>query len=157
MKKIIISFLTLALFMSACAKKITTATAFFKEFQQAAVQKDEKKLRQLTVSYTLKKPKIDLQDAIVLGIQQERPIQDFAYSDAALSILVNDHLDKFEPIDAATFIEVQEEFGFAEHPSFKKLTKDDILVFDYNDVYIILFKIDGSLKLFFWEDLTSFE
>lgn len=139
-----------------CQRQNTeTLSGLFNYFKTAAKKNDENKLKEMTIDYVVRKPKINLQEAIIKGVKEYREKGDFAYSEQAIKTLITKHISDFKNISEEELQQIKAEFGFEQHPQLSQLKSDDVWRLDIPPTKVVALRIDGAFRLFYWRDLTS--
>ncbi|MCH2046476.1 MAG: hypothetical protein MK212_20340 [Saprospiraceae bacterium] len=139
----------------ACSPRLSSKIILFQEIKKAAEASNIKRLKKMIVSYDVAKPKMNLQDAMITGIQENYENDNFAYSVEALDVLINDYVEEFEPIGEEMFKESYKKFNFGSIEKLKDLKREDVYVMKKDLAKVIVFKQNNQFKLFFWENLTD--
>lgn len=100
-----------------------------------------------------------MEDLILKGIQSQRKRGDFAYSAQGLKLIIDKHSDRLIPIPQKLrkrLFEGNREFAqFADLKLIAEQRPQDIYIFDYKGVHILMAKINRSFQLVFWEGLGN--
>jgi len=95
---------------------------------------------------------------LIKGIKEKKIGGDFAYTHKALKTLTDNHLDKLKPAADWFLKECMPDGDFGEDERIAKIAKtrpQDITMFDFERVHILIIKFEGEHKLIFWENLTD--
>lgn len=151
--------------VGACDFKSDTPAHLMQTIRYLAAQEQYDELQKFV--YPLNMPDfpdgpINVQQAVIEGIRLQTERYDFAYSDAAISELLNHHIDKFRALSPTEVQKMDDLFKYA--PSLLAIAKKnpaDFLMFDFqaNQVCgpgtaILLVKQANAYQLIFWEDLN---
>lgn len=159
MKKLIPLAIIATLALGGCkgSAKIDTPEELMKAIQKLALAKDYQGLKNHI--YPLFIVEKDVRAGIIDGIRNNLEFNDFAYSDAAMTEIIKSHLDKFKPLPKKLLDDMFLGRRGIKDPKLKQIARtnpQDIIFFEYGqDAHMILAKIDGELKLLFWEDITA--
>ena len=154
-------FLFLLTFLvSTCAvnkvrNKVDTPDILLQKIYNLSSKKKYDELKECI--YPFQARGINLQEEIINGIKGETKNPDFEYSDEALALIISEHLERIKPIDDELLqkIFIDGEYGKDEKlNSIAKNNPENIKIFDYKGVHILMAKIDSEYKLLFWEDLN---
>jgi hypothetical protein len=126
-----------------------------KKIYALAQAEDYEKLQECIFPHSVQ----DLPDMMLQGIKEQKTGGDAAYSHKALKLLIDNHLDKLEPASgkALEYCERENQGGFGQDKRVKEIAKtrpQDITMFTYERVNILIIKFEGDHKLLFWESLT---
>jgi len=132
-----------------------TPTGLLKKIYALAQAEDYEKLQECIFPHSVQ----DLPDMMLQGIKEQKTGGDAAYSHKALKLLIDNHLDKLEPASgkALEYCERENQGGFGQDKRVKEIAKtrpQDITMFTYERVNILIIKFEGDHKLLFWERLT---
>ena len=148
-------FIFLGIFLFSCRTTTESLPHLFSDFRTAAKKGDEAALRRLTLDFTVRKPKLNLQEGIVKGVLTQREKGDFAYSDAAIQCLRKEYLSKFQPISEDEFQKIAEDYKFSENPQLQKLRASDVLRIEQGIAKVVVLHLEDGYKLFYWRDLNA--
>ena len=158
MKNIIITslFFLIALITNAQSfnkKELNTIKSFLTKFQTAAQNQNNSDLLKLIHPLEIKGK--NLTDKIIKEIfeSDENSKAHFAYSDRAMSLLIENYINDFYPItaDLKEILYKNDEFKNV----IGKLSDKQVAIFDKKDIHIII-TLDGkNSKLLFWEKLNN--
>ncbi len=134
-------------------KELKNIKTYLQEIQTASLAKDPIQLTKLIYPIQTKDGK-DYRKRIVARILENNTINggDFAYSDKAFKMIVDSLYQKFKPIPKELYLRLSRK---TEFNILKKLKTEDILIFDYKSVHIILIRYKGKLQLLFWEHMNK--
>ena len=94
---------------------------------------------------------------VVEAIRTQKADGDLAYTDEAMTRIIDQHMDKFQQPDAKMIEEIREEFNEYD-PGLARIAHDspeNVSVFEYSGALILLVLSEGEYKLVFWEDMTD--
>ena len=134
---------------------IDTPEKLLKKIYELAKAKKYDELKKHIAAYKL--DGTDIQAEIINGIKAKTELYDFAYSDEAMALLVNKHLDKITPIEKK-FIDALTSLKNKDIKILKDIAlknPNDIKSFSHKHANIIMVKINGEYKLWFWENLNN--
>lgn len=83
---------------------------------------------------------------------------DFAYSNAGLEVLIEQHLDKFGRMPAEYHSRLQQEEPYASVADVQEALENDpdgFLVMTHNGVNVVVVRVRGKYRLLFWEHLPK--
>ena len=143
-----------------CTDKAETPAALFQAIRYLAARERYTELQKYVypLKAQLSDGPLDLQKAIIEGIRVQREYSDFAYSDLAITMLLNQHLDQFKPAPKAflqDFVKASPELS-----AIAQKTPEAFFLFTLEkpdpicSPAIFIVKQKGEYKLIFWEDLT---
>ena len=131
-----------------------TPAGLLKKIHSLAQKEDYEKLQECIFPHS----EIDLPDMMLQGIKEQKGRGDAAYSHKALKLLIDNHLDKLKPA-ADWFLKgcmPDGDFGGDERiAKIAETRPQDITMFDFERVHILVIKFEGEHKLLFWENLTN--
>ena len=129
-----------------------TPAGLLKKIHALAQKEDYEKLQECIFPHSEQ----DLPDMMLQGIKEQKGRGDFAYSHKALKFLIDNHLDQLKPA-AGPFLEsCMPDGDFGEDERIAKIAEtrpQDITMFDFEGVHILIIKFEGEHKLIFWERL----
>jgi hypothetical protein len=133
-----------------------TPAGLLKKIYSLAQKEDYERLQECIFPFVDK----GLPDGLLQGIREKAARGDGAYSHKALKLLIDNHLDKLEPAAGRVLEWCKREGGDAlsEDKRVAEIAKDrpqDLTMFDYRNVHIIIIKFEGVHQLLFWENLTD--
>lgn len=147
-------FLLISIFIiTACSDEVDTPVKLFEEIKIAAINNDKIRLKDLVYKTDL--PDRDTRKEILKGIIKNYKAGDCAYSDEAISSLIDHHMDKFRIIDNNLRNKLFTEGELKNDTTLANLPLKNILVFDENNVRIIIVKVKNMYQLLFWENLNN--
>lgn len=152
---IIFLFVVHALTANSQTKLDKALGQFFEQIRRAAHAKDSALLQSFTIDFIVRKPKINLGEGIVKGILEERPSGDFAYTESALRRLSRHYTKQFKAVSAEEFAQIAKEFHFGEHPQLQQLQATDVFRLDIAPTKVVVLRLNGVYKLFYWRDLPQ--
>ena len=98
-------------------------------------------------------------DMILYGIKNQKKRGDFSYNAQGLKLLIDKYSDKLVPIPPKLLEELfKQGRDFAQFSDLKAIADkrpQDIYIFDYKRVHILMAKINKGYKLVFWERLEN--
>ena len=134
--------------------KENTPAGLLKKIYALAQKEDYEKLQECIFPHSEQ----DLPDMMLQGIKEQKGRGDAAYSHKALKLLIDDHLDKLKPAAGAFLESCMPDGDFGGDERIAKIAKtrpQDITMFDFEQVHILIIKLEGEHKLVFWENLTN--
>ena len=138
------------------AQEENTPAGLFKKIYALAQEEDYEKLQECIFPHSEQ----DLPDMMLQGIKEQKGRGDAAYSHKALKLLIDNHLDELEPATgrALEYCVREGNGGFGEDKRVATIANtrpQDITVFHFERVAILIIKFEGEHKLLFWENLTN--
>jgi len=125
-----------------------------KKIHSLAQKEDYDKLKDCIFPFSNQK----LPNMLIKGIKEKKIGGDFAYTHKALKTLIDNHLGELKPA-AGIWLEWCLPGGsFGEDKRVAEIAKtrpQDITMFDFKGVHILIIKFEGEHKLIFWERLTN--
>lgn len=134
------------------AQEENTPAGLFKKIYALAQEEDYEKLQECIFPHSEQ----DLPDMMLQGIKEQKGRGDAAYSHKALKFLIDNHLDKLKPAAGAFLESCMPDGDFGGDERIAKIAKtrpQDITMFDFEQVHILIIKLEGEHKLVFWERL----
>jgi hypothetical protein len=138
------------------AETENTPAGLLKKIYALAQKEDYEKLQECIFPHSVQR----LPDMMLQGIKEQKSTGgDGVYSHKALKILIDNHLDKLKP-GAALALEYcvsEGNGGFGKDKRVAEIAKtqpQDITMFDFGRVHILIIKFEGEHRLLFWENLT---
>ena|GEM_PF-4234768 len=134
------------------AETENTPAALLKKIYALAQEEDYDNLQDCIFPHSEQ----DLPNMMLEGIKAKKERGDAAYSHKALKFLIDNHLDKLKPAAGAFLDSCMPDGDFGEDPRIAKIAEtrpQDITMFDFQEVHILLIKFEGEHKLIFWERL----
>ena len=129
-----------------------TPAGLFKKIYALAQEEDYEKLQECIFPHSEQ----DLPDMMLQGIKEQKGRGDAAYSHKALKFLIDNHLDQLKPAAGAFLESCMPDGDFGEDERIAKIAEtrpQDITMFDFEGVHILIIKFEGEHKLIFWERL----
>lgn len=100
-----------------------------------------------------------ISEMILYGIKKQKKYGDFSYSAQGLKLIIDKYSDKLVPIPPKLLEELfKQGRDFAQFADLKAVADkrpQDIYIFDYKRVHILMAKINKGYKLVFWEGLKN--
>ena len=129
-----------------------TPAGLFKKIYALAQEEDYEKLQECIFPHSEQ----ELPDMMLQGIKEQKGRGDAAYSHKALKFLIDNHLDKLKPAADWFLKECMPDGSFGDDERIAKIAEtrpQDITMFDFEGVHILIIKFEGEHKLIFWERL----
>ncbi len=103
-------------------------------------------------------PNLTTQDAAIMYMKEGRlsHMGDFSYSDAAMEIILNSHLQRFTSHMDASWLRPVSKGGLIDD-ELRRTTAGDprhFLFLDHQGCHILLVQLEGEFKLLFWEGMN---
>ena len=139
---------------NTAAPNENTPAGLFKKIYALAQEEDYEKLQECIFPHSEQ----DLPDMMLRGIKEQKGQGDFAYSHKALKLLIDNHLDKLKPAASDVLEACMPNGDFGGDERIAKIAEtrpQDITMFDFERVHILIIKFEGEHKLIFWENLTN--
>jgi hypothetical protein len=92
------------------------------------------------------------------GIKGQKGQSDSTYSHKALKLLIDNHLDKLKPASGEALELCMPDGDFGKDERIAKIAKtrpQDLTMFGFKGVHILITKFEGEHKLLYWENLTN--
>ena len=127
-----------------------------KKIHSLAQNEDYDKLKDCIFPFSDSK----LPNMLIKGIKEKKIGGDGAYTHKALKTLIDNHLGELKPA-AGEALEIclsEGGGGFGKDKRVAEIAKtrpQDITMFDFKRVHILIIKFEGEHKLLFWEFLTK--
>lgn len=103
----------------------------------------------------------DVQQQMLEGIRAQKAGSDFAYSDAAMGVLIERCIDRFRPLKAAEAAMLQQQYRLNDQrlQTLAKQSPEAFVAFNEQlgpgcHPMVLLVKLDQAYKLMYWYDLT---
>lgn len=156
-REIIIAVLAVAfaLIGTGCSKKLNSPESLLREIYELATEQRYDELKEL--GYPLTFQDNDIRDLFVKGIREKETSGDWAYSDAALKEIIENHLDKIGPLpqkELDRIIKRSDTYG-ETLVNLAKNSPESYSLFNHKQTFIVLVKIEEEYRLLFWEDITN--
>jgi len=135
--------------------KDNSPSGLLKEIHSLAQNEDYDKLKDCIFPFSDSK----LPNMLIKGIKEKKIGGDGAYTHKALKTLIDNHLGELKPA-AGEALEIclsEGGGGFGKDKRVAEIAKtrpQDITMFDFKRVHILIIKFEGEHKLLFWEFLT---
>ena len=134
--------------------KDNSPSGLLKEIHSLAQKEDYDKLNDCIFPFSNKK----LPSLLIEGIKEKKKRGDGAYTHKALKTLIDNHLGELKPAagKALEYCVMEGNGGFGEDKRVAEIVKNrpqDITMFDFEGVHILIIKFEGEHKLVFWERL----
>jgi len=102
-----------------------------------------------------------MSDIILTGMKEGNMGSDFSFNAEALQTIIDKHSDRLVPITQKLRNELfaENEGSFSQFKDLKRLadnSPNDLYIFDYGGVHILMAKINKGFQLVFWEGLKYF-
>lgn len=137
-------------------KEIIEIQEFLIEFSNAAKAKDTTLLKTYIFTSETNTTEDYQSDTIQYILQNNELKQgDFAFSDKALQVVIEEEIQQFKPIPEHIYNILLEQPDGIFYEATKDLKQNDIPLFDYKDAHIILVQRDTMFQLVFWESLNN--
>jgi len=136
--------------------KDNSPSGLLKEIHSLAQNEDYDKLKDCIFPFSNQK----LPNKLIKGIKEKKIGGDGAYTHKALKTLIDNHLGELKPAAGEALEYCVREGGgggFGEDKRVAEIAKNrpqDITMFDFKRVHILIIKFEGEHKLLFWENLT---
>jgi len=153
MKHIYSLFLVISVCLSSCSDETDTPKKLFTEIKIAAINSDKVRLNDLV--YNINVPEENMHKEIVKGILKNKQSGDYAYSDEAIGILLDQHTEKFRVIGNSLYQKLFRHGPYSTDTEMSKIPFKDIFVFEKDQARIIIVRIENMYKLLFWENLND--
>jgi hypothetical protein len=134
----------------AASAELTTPAAFLERLRELVRAEDYDGVRALVVDYTDPNGR-SVPDEIVDGIRDRRELHDYAFSPEGLDAAIA-RADDFAPPTEELAGVLSQGFGGLDP---RLADPSAYLVLDAQVAAIVLARIDGQLRLVFWEDLPA--
>jgi len=124
-----------------------------KKIHLLAQKEDYDKLKDCIFPFSNQK----LPNMLIKGIKEKKIGGDFAYTHKALKTLIDNHLRELKPAAGIWLEWCLPDDSFGEDKRVAEIAKtrpQDIAMFDFKGVHILIIKFEGEHKLIFWERLT---
>jgi len=131
-----------------------TPAGLLKKIYALAQEEDYKKLQECIFPHS----ELDLPDMMLQGIKGQKVEIDCTYSHKALKLLIDNHLDKLKPASGEALELCMPDGGFGKDERIAKIAKtrpQDLTMFGFEGVHILITKFEGEHKLLYWENLTN--
>ena len=129
-----------------------------KKIHSLAQNEDYDKLKDCIFPFSDSK----LPNKLIKGIKEKKIGGDGAYTHKALKTLIDNHLGELKPAAGKALEYCLREGegggGFGKDKRVAEIAKtrpQDITMFDFKRVHILIIKFEGEYKLLFWENLTK--
>ena len=100
----------------------------------------------------------ELPNMLIKGVKEKKIGGDFAYTHKALKTLIDNHLEELKPAAGRVLEWCLPGGDFGDDKRVAEIAKtrpQDITMFDFEGVHILIIKFEGEHKLLFWENLTK--
>lgn len=135
---------------AAATADLTTPAAFLERLRELVRAEDYDGVRALVVDYRDPEGR-SVPDRVVDGIRERSELHDFAFSLEGLDAAIA-RADDFAPPDAEMSSGLAQTFGELDP---RLVDPSAYLVLDAQVAAILLVRVDGQLRLVFWEDLPA--
>ncbi len=150
----------MAVALVGCGKKDSAESGndnspagLLKKIHSLAQKEDYDKLKDCIFPFSDSK----LPNMLIKGIKEKKIGGDGAYTHKALKTLIDNHLGELKPAAGKALEYCLREGGFGKDKRVAEIAKtrpQDITMFDFKRVHILIIKFEGEHKLLFWEFLT---
>lgn len=158
MKQLIITTLLIISFLSFNAQSLTkenysSIKTFLVEFKENAEKQNSSKLSEMVEHYEVEDKKVHefiIENAIK---DNEELGSDFAYSNKAMQIIINDLVNEFVPLTEKIreILNKNDAFNKMIH----QVPNDHIAMLNHGKAHVILILKKNGVKLLFWENMNS--
>jgi len=151
------AFLLVAL-ITGCSSSYDNKTpaGLLKTIHSLAQKEDYAKLKEYIFPFTVER----IPQELLQGIREKATGGDGAYSHQALALLIDKHLDKLQPAQGRPleWCLHTDAGGLGSDPRVLETAQNrpqDLTMFHFNGVHILIIKYEGVHQLLFWENLTD--